>query len=123
MKEVNQMSKSKKGLLVDYNYCTGCHACEVACKNHLELPVGKWGIKLVEVGPFEIEKGTPSKFEWINMPIPTELCDMCEDEVAKGYKPMCVHHCMAACLEYGTLDELTKTMATRPGKQNLYMPV
>jgi Fe-S-cluster-containing dehydrogenase component len=22
--------KEKKGLLIDYHYCTGCHSCEVA---------------------------------------------------------------------------------------------
>jgi len=22
----------RNGLLIEYGYCTGCHACEVACK-------------------------------------------------------------------------------------------
>jgi Fe-S-cluster-containing dehydrogenase component len=114
---------SKKGLLIDYKYCTGCHSCEVACKNHLDLPVGKWGIKLIEVGPFIIEQGTPDKFEWIYLPVPTELCDMCVDEVEKGYKPMCAHHCLGDCIVYGTVEELAKLMESRPGKQTLYMPI
>ena len=25
------------GLLVDYDYCTGCHTCEVACRKALDL--------------------------------------------------------------------------------------
>ena len=114
---------SKNGLLIDYKYCTGCHSCEVACKNHLGLPVGKWGIKLVEVGPFVVEQGTPDKFEWIQLPVPTKLCDMCEDEVAKGNKPMCAHHCMGNCIDYGPVEELVKIMESRPGKQSLYMPL
>ena len=37
---------AKNGLLIDYKYCTGCHSCEVACKNHLGLKTGKWGIRI-----------------------------------------------------------------------------
>ena len=29
---------SDKGLLINYEWCTNCHSCEVACKKHLELP-------------------------------------------------------------------------------------
>ncbi|MFC1640021.1 4Fe-4S binding protein [Gemmatimonadota bacterium] len=25
------MNNPEYGLLIDYEYCTGCHACEVAC--------------------------------------------------------------------------------------------
>jgi Fe-S-cluster-containing dehydrogenase component len=70
-----------------------------------------------------IEAGTPDKFEWIQMPVPTELCDMCADEVAKGVKPVCAYHCMGACIEYDTVEELAGIMETRPGKQNFYMPL
>lgn len=114
---------AKNGLLIDYKYCTGCHSCEVACKNHLGLLVGKWGIKLTEVGPFVVEAGTPDKFEWIYMPVPTKLCDMCVDETAKGNLPLCAHHCLGGCIEFGPIDELAKKMQQRPGKQNLYMPI
>ena len=23
----------RNGLLIDYEFCTGCHSCEVACRN------------------------------------------------------------------------------------------
>ncbi|HBT95151.1 MAG TPA: oxidoreductase, partial [Coriobacteriia bacterium] len=26
-----------KGILINYEYCTGCHSCEVACRNELGL--------------------------------------------------------------------------------------
>lgn len=32
------------GLLVQYEFCTGCHTCEIACKKHHDLPEGQWGI-------------------------------------------------------------------------------
>ena len=38
------------GLLVDYEYCTGCHACEVACKQEHRIPARKaGGIKIIEL--------------------------------------------------------------------------
>ena len=35
---------AKKGLLINYEYCTGCHTCEVACKQEHGYPAGRWGI-------------------------------------------------------------------------------
>ena len=39
---------SKYSLLVDYKYCTGCHACEIACNQEYDRPVGLAGIKVFE---------------------------------------------------------------------------
>lgn len=41
------------GMLIDYEWCTGCHSCETACQMEHHLPVGQFGIKLNEIGPFE----------------------------------------------------------------------
>ncbi|MEM5816965.1 MAG: 4Fe-4S binding protein, partial [Desulfitobacterium hafniense] len=41
------------GLLIDYEYCTGCQSCEVACKTEHDFPVGKWGIRVFEDGPWQ----------------------------------------------------------------------
>ena len=35
-------------LMIDYEFCTGCHACEVACKKHLGLPAGQHGIRVLQ---------------------------------------------------------------------------
>ena len=96
---------TKNALLVDYQYCSGCHSCELACRNVLGLGLGQWGIKLAQVEPFELDDGS---FEWIYQPIPTKLCDGCEERVAEGKKPACVHNCLAFCLEFGTLEDMTK---------------
>jgi len=41
----------QKNILIDLEYCTGCRACEVACKQEHNIPVGiKW-INVVKVGP------------------------------------------------------------------------
>lgn len=101
-----------KGILVNYEYCTGCHSCEVACKKHLGLPAGEFGIKLTEVGPFEYAgaQGNRDRWEWTWMPVLTKACDMCADRVAKGKIPMCVQHCQAWCMYYGEVEDLAKKM-------------
>lgn len=44
-------------LLIDYKYCSGCHACEIACKNELGLGLGQHGIKLLEMAPQKFGEG------------------------------------------------------------------
>lgn len=109
---------SKNGLLIDYEYCTGCHSCEMACKKELDLPLGKWGIQLAKVGPFELD--TEGHWELTYVPVPTHLCDLCGDRVAAGKKPSCVHHCQASVIEYGTVEELSKKMVR--DRMVLYTP-
>ena len=38
----------RKGLLIDYDYCSGCQSCVVACKQEHGHPAGKFGIKVDE---------------------------------------------------------------------------
>jgi anaerobic dimethyl sulfoxide reductase subunit B (iron-sulfur subunit) len=106
------------GLLIDYEYCTGCQSCEVTCKEEHGLPVGKWGIRVLEDGPWEIE---PKHFNWNKIPVPTDLCDLCADRLAEGKEPMCVHHCLANVITYGPVEELAKKLADK-GKQVLWVP-
>lgn len=101
------------GLLVNYEFCTNCHSCEVACKKRLGLPKGEFGIKISEVGPYKMEgkEGAPKKqWEWTFSPMLTKHCDMCEDRVERGKMPMCVQHCQAWCMYYGDVEELVKKM-------------
>lgn len=107
------------GLMIDYEYCSGCQSCEVACKNEKGLPLGKWGIKVLELGPWEIE---PKKYEWSYIPVPTSYCDLCKDRVATGEQPSCVLHCLASVMEYGPVEELAKKMAAKGKKVTMYVP-
>ncbi len=110
----------RNGLLIDYEWCSGCQSCEVTCKEEHGYPVGKWGIKVLEEGPWEIEDGT-GVFNYNYIPVPTDLCDLCEDRTQKGREPMCVHHCLANVITYGPLDELVKKMDDK-AKQVLWVP-
>ncbi|RDB59294.1 oxidoreductase [Gordonibacter sp. 28C] len=98
-----------KGILVNYEYCTGCHSCEVACKKELGLPKGEYGIKIDEFGPVKITVGPKAgKWEWAFFPMVTKSCDLCEGRIAKGKMPMCVQHCQAWCLAYGEVEDLVR---------------
>jgi len=108
----------KYGLFIDYEWCTGCHSCEMACKVELGLGSGHYGIKLMADGPREMPNG---KWEYLYMPVPTSLCDLCSDRVAAGKLPTCVHHCQAACMSYGPVDELAIKAAGKP-KSCIFVP-
>jgi Fe-S-cluster-containing dehydrogenase component len=107
------------GLLIDYEFCTGCHTCETACKKELNLPVGQWGIKLMQDGPRKLPNG---KWEYNYIPVPTSLCNLCADRIKMGKKPTCVHHCQANIMSYGPVEELAKQMAQK-NKLIMFTPV
>jgi Fe-S-cluster-containing dehydrogenase component len=98
-----------KGILINYEFCTGCHSCEVACKKYLGLEAGEFGIKLSETGPYQYSSGAQQgKWEWAYLPVVTLACDMCESRVEQGKIPMCVQHCQAWCMYYGEDEDLAK---------------
>lgn len=114
----------KYGLLIDLEYCSGCQSCEVACKAEHDFPVGKWGIRVFEDGPWALDgdggKSTKT-WNWNKVPVPTNLCDLCEDRVNAGKEPSCVHHCLADCMKFGTIEELATELAAKP-QQVLWVP-
>ena len=103
-------NKPKHGLLIDYEYCTGCHTCEVACAQEHHWPAGMAGIKVIEI----VEKLPNDKAYLAYLPFPTELCVLCASRTQQGLEPACVQHCMAACMTYGPIDELVKEMEKKP---------
>lgn len=101
---------AQQGLLIDYEFCTGCHTCEMACKVEKGLEEGEWGIKLSQIGPWKLDD---DKWEWDFVPLPTQRCDLCHDRLEAGKVPACVHHCQALCMEFGPVEELARK-ATKP---------
>lgn len=97
----------KYAMLIDYKYCTGCHSCEIACRQEKQIEEQEeWGIKYAEFGPQRLG-GT---WYWNYVPVPSTLCDLCIDRVGAGKKPACVHHCLAQCMEVVPLEELAQKM-------------
>ncbi len=102
---------SRNALVINYEYCSGCHTCEVACQVEHDLPEGQFGIKIHQDGPRQLENG---KWEYNYIPVPTSLCDLCADRVAEGRLPKCVHHCQAGIMFYGTVEEMAEVMDEKP---------
>lgn len=92
-----------KGLLIDYNYCTGCHTCEVACQKEHGFAPDVFGIELKQIGPDKISE---RKWQYDFVPIPTDRCNLCAERTAKGQLPSCVKHCQAGCMSYGEVSDL-----------------
>ena len=67
------ISTSNRGILVQYDFCTGCHACEVACKKEQDLGKGDFGIKVMEYGPAKKPDG---RWDYFSCPFPP-TCAIC----------------------------------------------
>ena len=108
----------KYGILIDYTWCTGCYSCTTACAVEHGYAHENPGVIVFQDGPRKLPNG---KFEYTILPVFTSLCDMCKDRVEMGKLPTCVHHCQAACMKYGTIDELT-AMAKDMPRSWIYIP-
>ncbi|MDR2771732.1 MAG: oxidoreductase [Clostridiales Family XIII bacterium] len=110
-----------KGILVDLHYCTGCHACEIACKQENGFDVGNFGIRINEI---ITEKPNSDRVHFDYLPYFTPQCNLCAERIASGEdtKPACVKHCGTACMQYGEIEELAKELAEKP-RAILYRPL
>lgn len=100
---------AKNGLMIDYEFCTGCHACEVACKQEHGYPVGTGGIKMNEI----LTTLPNGRLRIDYIPFPTAYCDLCAARVSDGEKPACVKHCQAQVMYYGDVTELAQVMSDK----------
>lgn len=105
-------------MLIDYEFCDGCHTCEMACKMELDLKEGQYGIQVFSAGPWKIEG---KKYQYDFVPVPTDMCNFCVDRIAAGKTPSCQHHCQSLAIEVGPLEELTEKMQGKT-KMVLYTP-
>jgi len=106
----------RNGLFIEYEYCTGCYACEVACKQEHNYPAGTVGIKVNEV-----VSDTGSKVYVDYIPFLTRFCDLCAERTKDGDVPACVKHCQATCMMYGPVTELAAAMENKP-RSIVYAP-
>ncbi len=110
--------KPEYGLLIDYEYCTGCHACEVACAQEFHREAGI--IKGIEV--LEVEQKLPMNRRTsliYRFRLSNAFC--VRTAPRRGIDPACVRHCMAACMKYGRIEELAKEMQRKP-RMVLWVP-
>ena len=105
----------KYGLLIEYEFCVGCRACELACKEEHSRPEGEWGIYVTAVDP-GITGGKP-----YFIPFPTDKCNLCGKRIARGLLPACVQNCWAGVMSFGTVEELARQAKDKP-KTVLWIP-
>ena len=108
--------RTRYGLLVDYEYCTGCFACQVACAQEYHRPEGIVGMQVTEM----IQMLPNGKPYLSFIPFPTENCSLCVSRTRNGLEPACVKHCMARCIKYGPIEDLAKEMGK--GRMVLWAP-
>ena len=106
-------------LYIDFEFCSGCHSCEIACRNELKLPLEEWGMKVLEDKPRQHADGS---WHWDFVAYPTEKCDLCADRVERGLLPSCVQCCQAKVLEYGTIEECAQKLAEKGKKAAVFVP-
>lgn len=70
---------SEKLLLVDIDKCIRCYACEIACKQENDFPLGLRALRVVTIGPREVNGELQLDF------VPT-MCVHCDD-------PSCSYFC------------------------------
>lgn len=105
-------------MIVDYKYCTGCFSCEISCRNEKGFPLEEHGIKVYEERPVKLA----GKWQWNYLPVPSTLCDLCEDRIASGEVSACQLHCLAQCIEVVPLEEANKKMAELGNTVVCYRP-
>jgi Fe-S-cluster-containing dehydrogenase component len=101
---------ARYALLIDYDYCTGCHSCEVACQQEHDYPAGTNGIVVKE---YEYEAAGRVRIDYL--PFFTQHCDMCKTRRTRDRDepPACVKHCQSRCMEFGLAGELAGAAAER----------
>ena len=101
---------ARYALLIDYDYCTGCHSCEVACQQEHDYPVGTNGVVVKEY-----EYVVNGRVQIDYLPYFTQHCDLCVGRRAreKNAVPACVKHCQSRCMEFGLAAELGPKAADR----------
>lgn len=106
----------QRGLVIDFEWCTGCHSCEIAGKFANNLNYDQWCIKL---GTGKRSVGDRIVLDFI--PQPTELCNLCAPRTARGQLPACVQSCPPQVIRFGTRSELETELQKKPN-QTMWFP-
>jgi Fe-S-cluster-containing dehydrogenase component len=104
------VAKPEYGLLIDYEYCTGCQACSLACAQEYGWGPGMSGMRVTEI----VQNLPGDKHYLVYLPFPTELCVLCRPRTKKGLQPACAAHCMADVIRWGRLEKLSKELGSKP---------
>lgn len=94
--------------VMDYHRCIGCRYCMAAC------PYGARSFNFVDPRPFisEVNPDFPTREKGV-----VEKCNLCDERLALGQRPICVEVCPHGCLYFGDLNnpdsEVRRVLAGR----------
>lgn len=98
-----------EALVANLDLCMGCLACEVACKQEHRFADGENWMRVVTLGPFEVEGGFAMDF----VPVTTGECDLCFVRRAEGKRAFCTEICPTRALSVQQGPELLKILRSR----------
>ena len=109
----------KNAMLINYGLCFGCDSCTVSCMKEKGLSFEEQGIVIKQYGPVKVN----GSWEWDYIPVPTNLCDLCEERVSQGKPAACQQHCLAQVIEVLPADQVAARMIDLGGKKvSVFMP-
>ena len=85
-----------RGIVVDLDLCVGCYACEVACKQENNIPISTAWLKVVPVGPQELNEKLQLDF----IPVINYGCTLCKERLGQNLEPRCVENCPTQALKF-----------------------
>ena len=77
------------GIVKDLDLCVGCYACEVACKQENNVPLGTKWIQVIPVGPEKVN----GKLRMDFLHEIKDGCTFCDHRLKENLLPRCVDNC------------------------------
>ena len=99
------------GILTDLDRCVGCQACEIACRQENDLIDGTPWIKVIPLGPEEIDGELQSDY----YPVISPGGHFCRSRVDQGLEPFCVAVCPTKAFKF--FDEVGILAALKSEKR------
>lgn len=105
------MASLSLAMMIDYEYCSGCCECELACVIRHGGNPDAAGIRVVKLGPWQKPDGS-IQFDFL--PVVSDWCDLCGTQQSECYSTECARRCPNNCITCGTIEELTHYSELKP---------